>query len=160
MPGRPSARSSTATRNPRKSSVPAVDSRKSVPQPVIPEEGPVTALRTQICSVFAESQKSTATHRKLVVSLRKIQEVCCFEQEPGARNSLHKFVEQDFNDEASRCILRLLPIKKSEAVADKVVRFLGAFLRHASEKGGHPLCDWWPKGLTAPRRGPHSGGRD
>ena len=153
MPGRPAARSSTATRISRKSSVPTLDSRKSTPQAVIPDEGPVTALRTQTCSVFADSQKTTATHRKLVVSLRKIQEVCCFEQEAGAKNSLHKFVEQDFNAEVSRCILRLLPVKKSEGAADRVVRFLGQFLRHASEKGGSGLRGAWPKGLTAGRRG-------
>lgn len=38
--------------------------------------------------------------------------------------------------EVTRCILRILPIKKTESVGDRVIRFLGLFLNHASEKGG------------------------
>ena len=88
-----------------------------------------------MCAIFADSQRSTASHRKLVVSLRKIQEACCFEQEGNAKHGLHDFSEEDFNSEVARCVIRTLPVRKSEGVGDKVVRFLGQFLRHASEKG-------------------------
>ena len=32
-------------------------------------------------------------------------------------------------------MIRLVGVKKSEGVGDRIVRFLGLFLRHASEKG-------------------------
>ena len=135
MPGRVSARTSTSTRLSRKSSVPTLDSRKSAPRGEIPEDGPSTALRVSVCTVFGESQKSTTGHRKLVVSLRKIQEACCYEQEDNAKSQLRDFSEDDFNAEVARCVIRVLLVKKSEPVGDKVVRFFGQFLRHASEKG-------------------------
>jgi len=99
-------------------------------------------LRTKIAHVFGDAQKTTATQRKLVVNLRKIQEACCFEPpdtgrggKKGAEEVQEDFDEEDFNNETVRCILRVLVVKKSESVGDKVVRFLGLFLKHASEKG-------------------------
>lgn len=44
--------------------------------------------------------------------------------------------EKEFNVEIGRCMLRVLPVKKSEPVGDRIVRFLGGFLIHASEKDG------------------------
>lgn len=43
--------------------------------------------------------------------------------------------ESEFNDEVGRCVCRLLGIKKSEPVGDRLVKFVGLFLKHASEKG-------------------------
>jgi condensin complex subunit 3 len=108
----------------------------------IPDEGPDTSLRQQIAHIFGDAQKTTATQRKLVVTLRKIQEACCFEP-PDAGKSGKKgkgevqedFYEEDFNAEVVRCVLRILGVKKSEPVGDRVVRFLGLFLKHASDRG-------------------------
>ena len=49
------------------------------------------------------------------------------------------FDEEEFNAEVVRCVVRILGVKKSEPVGDRVIRFLGLFLKHASEKGvfGH-----------------------
>lgn len=49
--------------------------------------------------------------------------------------ALEGFEEDDFNAEIARCIIRIVPTKKSEAVGDRLVKFLGQFLGHASEKG-------------------------
>lgn len=43
--------------------------------------------------------------------------------------------EDGFNREVERCILRVVGLKKGEAVGDRVIKFLGLFLRHASDKG-------------------------
>lgn len=45
------------------------------------------------------------------------------------------FDENDFNAEMVRCLLRVLPVKKSEPVGDRIVRFVGLFLKHATELG-------------------------
>jgi condensin complex subunit 3 len=47
------------------------------------------------------------------------------------------FDEEDFNTEVGRCVVRILGIKKSEPVGDRLIRFLGLFLKYASEKGKH-----------------------
>ena len=102
----------------------------------MPEETPVTSLRTQICIIFGESQKATAGHRKLVVSLRKIQERCAYEPtQTSGQKAQDAFEENDFNEEMGRCVLRILGVKKTESAGDKVIKFLGQFLKHASEKG-------------------------
>ena len=143
---------------PRKSSVQALKSRISTrPSSLsadVPDEGPQTHLRSEICNIFANAQRDTTTQRKLVVSLRKVQEACCYEPvKPqkhkkkskagrgglGADNSEDDgedaFGEQDFNEEVGRCVLRVLTVRKSEPVGDRIVKFLGLFLNYASEKG-------------------------
>ena len=133
MPGRVSARTSAASRISRKSSVPTLNSRSSIAS--IPDEGPATDLRIKICAIFGDAQKSTNTHRKLVVSLRKIHEACCYEPQKPGKDGLDGFEEGDFNAEIARCMIRILAIKKTEGAGDRIIKFLGQFLRHASEKG-------------------------
>ncbi|CAN9082392.1 unnamed protein product [Alternaria alternata] len=141
----------TSTRAPRSSatsttrttkSTRASSARQSSNAVEIPDEGPVTSLRTQIAQVFSDAQKTTATQRKLVVNLRKIQEACCFEPPDTGKKGGNKnkgeeqedFDEEEFNAEVVRCVLRIMCVKKSEPVGDRVIRFLGIFLKHASEK--------------------------
>ncbi|MCJ1438094.1 hypothetical protein MMC27_007481 [Xylographa pallens] len=138
MPGRVSARTSATSRVPRKTSEPSLSLRASAsrlhPSVVVPVEGPSNTLRGKICTVFGDAQKSTAGHRKLVINLRKIHEACCYEPSKPSKKELDSHGEDDFNVEFARCVLRLVGIKKSEAVGDRILRFLGLFLRHASEK--------------------------
>ena len=75
--------------------------------------------------------------------MRKIQEECCYEPaQPTKKGRQHDdFGEEDFNQEVSRCMLRVLGVKKSEGAGDRIIRFLGLFLRHASEKGKRACVD-------------------
>lgn len=69
--------------------------------------------------------------------LRKVQEQCCYEPVPakGKKNDQpFDFGEEDFNTEFNRCAIRVLGVKRTEAAGDRVVRFLGLFLKTASEK--------------------------
>lgn len=129
MPGRVAAgaaRTSRRTTTAKSSRAAATD---------IPDEGADTSLRRAICTVFADAQKSTAAHRKAIISLRKIQEACCYEPTSQAKGRQQEdFDEDEFNAEVLRCVLRILPVKKSEPVGDRSVRFLGAFLDTASGK--------------------------
>lgn len=84
--------------------------------------------------MFSDAQKSTAGHRKLAVGLRKIQEECCYEPSNAQRRDQEDFGEDDFNVEVARCVIRLMGVKKSEAVGDRMVKFLGLFLRRASDR--------------------------
>ena len=141
MPGRVATRTSNVPQLASKSSTQTLASRRttasrvSSPTVVIPDEGPSSSLRTQICSAFGDAQKTTAGHRKLVVSLRKIQEACCYEPtNPKSRNAV-EFGEDDFNVEMARCVIRLMGVKKGEGAGDRIVKYLGLFLKHASDKG-------------------------
>lgn len=69
-----------------------------------------------------------------MVGLRKIQEACCYES--NGNQGRNEFGEDDFNVEVARCVIRLMGVKRSEGVGDRVVKYLGLFLQHASEKGG------------------------
>ncbi|KAL4923357.1 condensin subunit YCG1 [Aspergillus undulatus] len=154
MPSRVSARSSsTAT---RKSSAQTTASSgragSATPSFAIPEEPAlpeaVPNLRRDVCAIFADAQRSTAGHRKLVVRLRKIQEACCgISQKASKKDGKNTespderpipgeetIPEKEFNVEVGRCVLRILTIKKTEPVGDRILRFLGNFLTHASEK--------------------------
>lgn len=111
--------------------------RTSSPVTEVPDEGEDTSLRREVCRIFADAQKSTAGHRKSIISLRKIQEACCYEPVSSSKKSKQAeedFDEEAFNGEVVRCVLRILPVKKSESVGDRVVRFLGTFLNVASGK--------------------------
>lgn len=103
---------------------------------------PDSALRTQICAIFRDAQRTTATHRKLAVNLRKIHESCCFEPANSTEAALSSvYDEEAFNTEFVRCVLRVMPVKKTESVGEKSVRFIGFYLRYASDKDIEILGD-------------------
>ena len=145
MPGKVATRSSTSSRVSKKSSVRNSSSRKPVisrttsPDFEIPDEGPSSTLRRHICQIFSSAQSTATGHRKLVIGLRKVQEACCYESEE--QQGGNGFREDDFNVEIARCVIRLMAVKKSEGVADRIIKFLGLFLKYACEKGtdqNHP----------------------
>ncbi|XXH04431.1 hypothetical protein Hte_010846 [Hypoxylon texense] len=130
-----SHKASNATLNSRASAA----SRVSSSNIDIPEEAPDSELRRQICAIFGDAQKTTATHRKLVVNLRKIHEACCYEPTRPNKSAPTDFHETDFNNEFTRCVLRVMPVKKSEGIGEKTIRFVGLFLRHANDKDNELL---------------------
>nr|POE72876.1 condensin complex subunit 3 [Quercus suber] len=134
MPGRLMTRGTRdATASTHKGARCATHESGSIPDTV--DEGKDTALRRAICLVFAEAQRSIAAHRKAIISLRKLQESCCYEAVNGDKQSNNEdYEEDDFNREVVRCVLRLLPVKKAEPVGDRVIRFLGTFLSAAMDK--------------------------
>ncbi|KLU87892.1 hypothetical protein MAPG_06882 [Magnaporthiopsis poae ATCC 64411] len=140
-----SRKSSNATLNTRTS----VASRASIAD--IPDEAPDNALRPQVASVFREAQRTTASHRKLTVTLRKIQEACCYEPTSAAKSSATSdFDEEDFNTEFARCALRVMPVKKTESAGEKVVRFIALFLQHSIEKDNELLGELDEEASTMP----------
>ncbi|KAK1598760.1 nuclear condensing complex subunit [Colletotrichum navitas] len=146
MPARVSTRSTrTSAAVSHKSSAATVGSRASTASRSsslaldVPTERPDSELRSQVCAVFRDAQKNTASHRKLVVTLRKIQEACAYEPTSLKKSTANEFDEEAFNSEFVRCVLRVMPIKKTEAVGEKTIRFIGFFLRHANDKDNEIL---------------------
>ena len=100
-------------------------------------EGAPNQLRHVISNLFSDAQKAVAGHRKLVVGLRKVQEACVYETPAGDKSGTLRdaFDEEDFNFEFSRCVLRLMSIRRAEVVGDRLVKFVATFLKRASDKG-------------------------
>ncbi|KAI7787696.1 subunit of condensin complex [Diaporthe eres] len=138
MPPRTSTRSARAsTRNSAANSTARTStaaSRASSAAFDVPEESPDNELRTQVAAVFREAQRNTATHRKSAVTLRKLQEACCYEPTSAKKATAGDFDEDDFNTEFIRCVLRVMPVRKSEAVGERTIRFVGVFMRHSIDK--------------------------
>ncbi|KAL4995432.1 nuclear condensing complex subunit [Aspergillus recurvatus] len=149
MPSRVSARStSTASRKGSTQTATSGRAGSATPSFAIPDEPAlpeaVPTLRRDVSAIFADAQRSTTGHRKLVVRLRKTQEVCCGISQKNSKKdgsaegrlipSEETIPEKEFNVEVGRCVLRILSIKKTEPVGDRILRFLGNFLTHASEK--------------------------
>ncbi|KAK0723119.1 condensin subunit Cnd3-like protein [Lasiosphaeria miniovina] len=127
---------SLASLNPRASTA---SRASSVAHLDVPQEAPDNALRTQVATVFREAQRTTASHRKLAVTLRKTQEACCYEPTGAKQSAAADFDEDDFNAEFIRCVLRVMPVKKSEGVGEKTIRFIGLFLRYSVDKDNEVL---------------------
>ncbi|KAL2754660.1 hypothetical protein ACRALDRAFT_2109017 [Sodiomyces alcalophilus JCM 7366] len=136
MPSRASGRSARTS-----TAITDLDSRASSVAPDAPSEDPDNALRRQICDVFRDAQKTTASHRKLIVSLRKIQEQCCYEPVNPKKADTNIFNERTFNTEFVRCVLRVMPVRKAESAGEKVIRFIGLYLRHSNDKDNELLGD-------------------
>ncbi len=77
-----------------------------------------------------------------MINLRKIQEACCYEP-TSKKNKIgaEEFDEDQFTYEFTRCVLRVMPVKKSESVGERAIRFIGLFLRHANEKDNELIPD-------------------
>lgn len=128
--GRVSTKTASSTLNTRTSTT----SRQSSLNIDVPDETPDNELRTQVAAVFREAQRNTATHRKSAVTLRKLQEACCYEPTTAKKTTASDFDEDDFNTEFVRCVLRIMPVKKSESVGERTIRFVGVFMRHSIDK--------------------------
>lgn len=117
----------------------------------VPTETPDSTLRKQVAAVFRDAQRTTASHRKLAVTLRKIQEACCYEPTSAKKTATtEEFDEDDFNNEFVRCVVRVMPVKKSESVGEKSIRFIGLFLRHSIDKDNELMGEMDPDTSTMP----------
>ncbi|KAF9431507.1 hypothetical protein BGZ76_000225 [Entomortierella beljakovae] len=90
------------------------------------KQNAIDTLRTVVPSIFQESQKTSANHRKNAIMLRKIQEQCA---EIGAEKG-----EEAFNKEFIRNLNVVLAIKKKEPTADRVIQFVSSFILCTREK--------------------------
>ncbi|KAG0004974.1 hypothetical protein BGZ80_010262 [Entomortierella chlamydospora] len=90
------------------------------------KQNAIDTLRTVVPSIFQESQKTSANHRKNAIMLRKIQEQCA--EIAGEKG------EEAFNKEFIRNLNVVLAIKKKEPTADRVIQFASSFILCTREK--------------------------
>jgi condensin complex subunit 3 len=92
--------------------------------------GILASLPTAMSKLFQDSQKVSTTHRRNVLALRKLQIACAaIKGESGLEG------EHAFNDQFFYALSQILPLKRREPCAEKIIKFIASFLQFAQEKG-------------------------
>ncbi|KAF8342823.1 nuclear condensing complex subunit [Cantharellus anzutake] len=92
------------------------------------------ALVDGIPGIFMQCQNSLATHRKNIIHLAKIHSSTSDIWEDAPPRGIKLTGEKAFNDQFLNMVNRILPIKKGISNADRVVKLIGAFIMHISQK--------------------------
>ena len=93
-------------------------------------------LSTIIPKIFDQVQNTTANHQKNYVALNKLHLEAAKKVEAVQNGMSHKLVgERAFEDTFMTMLSRTLPVKKGAPVADRIIRFVGGYVKHINEKG-------------------------
>ncbi|KAL0097912.1 hypothetical protein J3Q64DRAFT_1078725 [Phycomyces blakesleeanus] len=96
----------------------------------------LASLRTTIPQIFNDAQKPNANHRKYSIALRKLQVQLCLNS-PIDKDKSHDIDyegEEAFDKEFFRNVNKILTVKKREPHADRIVRFIAAFLQYTQQQ--------------------------
>ena len=92
------------------------------------------ALHASIPPHFQQAQHSLANHRKNIVSLHRIHLKVSSITEPASDGRVRPIGEKAFNEVFVGCLDRVLPIKKGVPNADRVCKFVAAYVTYAQEQ--------------------------
>ncbi|KAF4618523.1 hypothetical protein D9613_009994 [Agrocybe pediades] len=91
-------------------------------------------LRESVSAIFEQAQLSVANHKKNCVALYKIHTTAAAVTQPG-KNGLKLVGEKAFQDVFLDMVSRVLVVKKGPVTADRIVKYVGAFVKFMNEKG-------------------------
>ena len=96
------------------------------------------SLPALLATIFDQSQKSASTHRKNIALLFKLFTTCSAITEPlpGDRGLLLTGEKAFVTALKEGGINRILPVKKGQTNADRIVKLVCAFISHAGEQEG------------------------
>jgi condensin complex subunit 3 len=92
-------------------------------------------LRGHVAAVFQQAQVPPVNYRKNCVNLHKIQDRSKDITEDVGRDKIRVTGEIAFQQAFLECLFRVLPTKKGDLCGDRVVRFIGAYMKFANERG-------------------------
>lgn len=83
-----------------------------------------------IPSLLSETQSTLVNHRKNGALLRKIHVAAAAVTQPGRKKTSRPDLvgERAFNDEVTRCLERVVAVKKGVVVADRVIKFIASYV--------------------------------
>ncbi|CAE6456052.1 unnamed protein product [Rhizoctonia solani] len=89
-----------------------------------------------IPEIFQQVQASTANHNKNCVALAKLFSGCAgiYEEVQSRGGGIRLTGEKAFQLTFARMVNNVLPIKKGVSNADRVIRFIGSFVKHITDK--------------------------
>ncbi|KAG5636580.1 hypothetical protein H0H81_007551 [Sphagnurus paluster] len=92
-------------------------------------------LPESLAAIFDQVQTTLANHRKNCVALYQLHQHTASVTQPAKNGSALKLVgERKFGDAFIEMVNRVLVVKKGPATADRVVRFIGSYVKFMNEK--------------------------
>ena len=93
-------------------------------------------LIESIANIFDQAQISLANHKKNCVALYKLHTKAAAVTQPGKDGNGPKLVgEKAFQDVFIDMVNRVLVVKKGPANADRIVKYVGSYVKFMNEKG-------------------------
>lgn len=95
-------------------------------------------LCISMCRIFEQAGNSVANHGKNYVALYKIHTELAEVTESfkkGNRELVKLVGEKDFQDTVKGVLTKILPLRKGESIGDRVIKFVGGYVKYANEKG-------------------------
>jgi len=93
---------------------------------------------SSVPKIFDQVQVSVANHQKNCVALHKVHAEAAEFTEPIDSRAMNRLTGEKMFAEAVQCLLfRVLVLKKGVTTADRVVKFIGAYIKFINEKGDH-----------------------
>ncbi|KAG8741938.1 hypothetical protein FRC10_002249 [Ceratobasidium sp. 414] len=101
-----------------------------------PEVNGTDKYTSQMPAVFQQTQMTLANHRKNIVALAKLFSGCAgiYEEVKGRGGGIRLTGEKAFQTTFAKMVNNVLPVKKGVSNADKVVKFIGAFVKYITDK--------------------------
>lgn len=97
----------------------------------------LSSLKTIVPQIFMDAQRPNEHLRSDSIRLRDVQLACCLNSPRliGELEDIDYEGEALFIKEVFRNINKILPIRKKEPHADRIVRFIAGFLQYNQQKG-------------------------
>ena len=95
---------------------------------------PIAALQAAVPTAFEAAQKSTATHRKGVLGLHQRFLACAEVTVATDDGGVRLTGEKAFQDAIRSAIARVLTFKRATPAAERVIAFVGAFIKYATDQ--------------------------
>lgn len=96
--------------------------------------------------IFDQVQTTTANHQKNAVALHKVHvEAAAFTELTHGGHSIKLTGERTFEDTFIDMLCRVVVLKKGVTQADRIVKFVGAYIHYLNLKGA---CPWFGGGSS------------
>ncbi|KAJ3515967.1 hypothetical protein NLJ89_g1427 [Agrocybe chaxingu] len=101
--------------------------------PLTPDE---TLVHASVGHVFGQAAASVANHRKNFVALHKIHlELSAYKEAVNKKGNKFKLTgERVFEKAFHQMFLKVVPLKKGEPSADRILKFVGGYIKFINEK--------------------------
>jgi condensin complex subunit 3 len=94
-------------------------------------------VSTTIPRILDQAQISLANHQKNLVAFYKLHtEAAQYTETVRRGNGVKLIGERIFEQMVMQMLTRVLPLKKGVTQADRVVKFVGGYIKFINEKGG------------------------
>lgn len=110
----------------------------------IPKETALATLKSVVPQIFMDAQRPNEHLRSDAIRLRDVQLACCLNAPRviGQQEEIDYESEEQFVKEVFRNINKVLPIRKREPHADRIVRFIACFLQYNQQRGKSMKEKW------------------